>query len=80
MAKVVVHVMPKAELLDPQGAAVISALGRLGFSGATDVRVGKRFELTFDREPDEVEIRKIASTLLTNEVIEDYDFQVEVTA
>ncbi|MGL6234744.1 MAG: phosphoribosylformylglycinamidine synthase subunit PurS [Segniliparus sp.] len=80
MAKVVVHVMPKAELLDPQGAAVVSALGRLGFSGATDVRVGKRFELAFDREPDEVEIRKIASALLANEVIEDYDFQVEVTA
>ncbi|ADG99422.1 phosphoribosylformylglycinamidine synthase, purS [Segniliparus rotundus DSM 44985] len=80
MAKIVVHVMPKAELLDPQGAAVISALGRLGFTGATDVRVGKRFELVFDREPDEAEIRNIASTLLANEVIEDYDFHVEVTA
>ena len=41
MAKVVVHVMPKAEILDPQGQAIVGALGRLGFSGIGDVRQGK---------------------------------------
>ena len=45
MAKVVVHVMPKAEILDPQGQAIVGALGRLGYGGVSDVRQGKRFEL-----------------------------------
>ena len=45
MARVVVDVMPKPEILDPQGKAVHGALPRLGFDGVTDVRQGKRFEL-----------------------------------
>ena len=45
MPRVVVDVMPKPEILDPQGKAVLGALPRLGFSGVTDVRQGKRFEL-----------------------------------
>ena len=48
MARVVVDVMPKPEILDPQGKAVLGALPRLGFDGVTDVRQGKRFELTVD--------------------------------
>ncbi|HBR88473.1 MAG TPA: phosphoribosylformylglycinamidine synthase, partial [Microbacterium sp.] len=47
--------MPKAELLDPQGKAVSGALGRLGNTDFSDVRIGKRFELTVDGEvTDEV--------------------------
>ena len=45
MARVVVNVMPKAEILDPQGQAIVGALGRLGHAGVSDVRQGKRFEL-----------------------------------
>jgi len=45
MARVVVDVMFKPEILDPQGKAVHSALPRLGFEGVLDVRQGKRFEL-----------------------------------
>ena len=37
--------MPKPEILDPQGKAVLGALPRLGFSGVSEVRQGKRFEL-----------------------------------
>ena len=48
MARVVVHVMPKAEILDPQGQAIVGALGRLGHPGVSDVRQGKRFELEVD--------------------------------
>ena len=48
MARVVVNVMPKAEILDPQGQAIVGALGRLGHSGISDVRQGKRFELEVD--------------------------------
>jgi phosphoribosylformylglycinamidine synthase subunit PurS len=80
VATVVVDVMPKPEILDPQGKAVQGALPRLGFSGVTDVRQGKRFELTVDGEiTDEVlqEVRRMAETLLSNTVIEDFEVHVE---
>ena len=80
MPKVVVDVMPKPEILDPQGKAVLGALPRLGFSGVTAVRQGKRFELTFDGEvTDEVlaEVEQMAETLLSNPVIENYAVRVE---
>jgi phosphoribosylformylglycinamidine synthase subunit PurS len=80
--KVVVDVMPKPEILDPQGKAVLGALPRLGFSGVSDVRQGKRFELTFDGEvTDEVlaEVDKMAETLLSNPVIENYSVHVEAS-
>jgi phosphoribosylformylglycinamidine synthase len=72
--KIVVDVMPKAELLDPQGKAVAGALARLGEAVFTDVRVGKRFELTVDGPVDEAvltSVRRIADDLLSNSVIED---------
>ena len=80
MARVVVDVMPKPEILDPQGKAVLGALPRLGFDGVTDVRQGKRFELTLEGEVSEevlVEVRKMAETLLSNPVIEDFELHVE---
>ena len=75
MARVVVDVMLKPEILDPQGKAVQGALPRLGFEGISDVRQGKRFELEVDGElTDErlAEVHRIAETLLSNPVIEDY--------
>ena len=48
MGSIVVDVMLKPEILDPQGQAVGGALPRLGFDGFTDVRQGKRFVLTVD--------------------------------
>ena len=80
MPRVVVDVMPKPEILDPQGKAVLGALPRLGFSGVTDVRQGKRFELQIEGDlTDEVvaEVRKMAETLLSNPVIEDFTVSVE---
>lgn len=72
MARVVVDVMPKAEILDPQGQAIAGALGRLGISGVSDVRQGKRFELEVDGSVDDAELEKIAESLLANTVIEDW--------
>lgn len=72
MARVVVDVMPKAEILDPQGQAIVGALGRLGFSGVADVRQGKRFELEVDDSVDDVALERIAEELLTNTVIENF--------
>ena len=79
MPQVVVDVMPKPEILDPQGKAVTGALGRLGFSGIS-VRQGKRFELEVDGELTEerlAQVRSLAETLLSNPVIEDYEVHVE---
>lgn len=75
MARVVVDVMPKPEILDPQGKAVLGALPRLGFDGVTEVRQGKRFELEIDGDLTDAklaEINEMAEKLLSNPVIEDY--------
>ena len=77
MARVVVNVMPKKEILDPQGQAVVRALGRIGISGVADVRQGKRFELEVGEDVSREDLEKIASDLLANTVIEDYEVVVE---
>jgi phosphoribosylformylglycinamidine synthase subunit PurS len=79
MARVVVDVMPKPEILDPQGKAVTGALTRLGFAGIS-VRQGKRFELEVDGEITEdrlAEVHRAAETLLANTVIETFNVRVE---
>ena len=73
MARVVVNVMPKAEILDPQGQAVVRALGRLGVNGVSDVRQGKRFEIEVDDSVSAEDLYKVAASLLANTVIEDYE-------
>ncbi|MDF2826106.1 MAG: phosphoribosylformylglycinamidine synthase [Mycobacterium sp.] len=72
MARVVVHVMPKAVILDPQGQAIVGALGRLGHGGISDVRQGKRFELEVDDSVSDQALAEIAESLLANTVIEDW--------
>lgn len=75
MPRVVVNVMPKPEILDPQGKAVTGALGRLGFTGLS-VRQGKRFEVEVDGDvtPEVIaRIEEAAGKLLANTVIESYD-------
>ena len=79
MATIIVEVMLKPEILDPQGQAVASALPRLGFTFANSVRQGKRFEITMAGDPTPaqlVEIEKAAETLLSNPVIETYVVKV----
>ena len=79
MAIVVVDVALKPEILDPQGRAIVGALGRVGLHGVTDVRQGKQFVLNIDGEIDEAklaQIHEIAATLLSNPVIEDFTVQV----
>ena len=74
MPRIVVDVMPKPEILDPQGKAIAGALPRLGLTGFTAVRQGKRFELTVEGDvtPEILEqARTAAATLLSNPVIED---------
>ena len=72
--------MPKREILDPQGKAVLGALPRLGFDGVVDVRQGKRFEVEVEGDADDdglAEVRRMAETLLANPVIEDFVVTVD---
>jgi phosphoribosylformylglycinamidine synthase subunit PurS len=78
--RVVVDVMLKPEILDPQGQAVANALPRLGVSEVNSVRIGKRIELEFDGEPDLGLAREIADKLLANPVIEDFTVRLEGAA
>jgi phosphoribosylformylglycinamidine synthase len=80
VARVVVDVMLKPEILDPQGQAIARKLPQLGFEGITGVRQGKRFEVEVDGPPDAAaldRVRKIAETLLANPVIETFELRVE---
>jgi len=72
--KIIVEIMPKQDLLDPQGKAVANALHRSGNGDITNVRIGKRIELHFDRaitQGDMDSAKEIASSFLSNDVIED---------
>ncbi|WP_069386195.1 phosphoribosylformylglycinamidine synthase subunit PurS [Cellulosimicrobium cellulans] len=74
MGRVVVEVMPKPEILDPQGKAVVGALPRLGFTQFTSVRQGKRFELEVEGDvtPEVLAAaQEAAAKVLSNPVIED---------
>ncbi|WP_313814180.1 phosphoribosylformylglycinamidine synthase subunit PurS [Glutamicibacter sp.] len=82
MPRIVVDVMLKPEILDPQGKAIAGALPRLGFNSFEAVRQGKRFELTVEGEVTDAilaQAREAAETLLSNPVIEDV-VNVEVVA
>lgn len=80
MGKIIVDVMLKDEILDPQGSAISSALPRLGFTFAKSVRQGKRFEIEVDGVPTPAQIadvEKAAEVLLSNPVIENFTVRVE---
>ncbi len=80
MTRVVVNVMLKPEILDPQGKAVHGALPRLGLDGVVDVRQGKRFELEVEgalTESRRAQLDEVAEKLLSNPVIEDYTIEID---
>jgi phosphoribosylformylglycinamidine synthase PurS subunit len=73
--KIVVDVMLKPEILDPQGQAVSNALPNLGFATAGSLRIGKHVELELEADTDRAALdqaTRIAETLLANPVIEDF--------
>lgn len=74
MGKIVVEVMVKPEILDPQGKAIKGSLSRLGIDTFVDVRQGKRFTLDTAGDVTEADLeaaRQAAQTLLSNPIIED---------
>jgi phosphoribosylformylglycinamidine synthase subunit PurS len=75
VARMIVEVMPKPEIHDPQGEAIASACRRLGFGQVLGVRQGKRFEVEFDGPADEAAVSavtQLARDLLSNPVIEEF--------
>jgi phosphoribosylformylglycinamidine synthase len=72
VARVAVDVVIKPEILDPQGKAILAALGRSGHTGITSVRQGKHFDLEVDGSITDEVIEEIAGTLLANPVIETF--------
>jgi phosphoribosylformylglycinamidine synthase len=71
----IVEVMLKPEIHDPQGEAIASACHRLGFGQVLGVRQGKRFEVELEGPADEAAvtaITKLARDLLSNPVIEEF--------
>ncbi len=80
MPRVIVDVMLKPEILDPQGRAVQGALGRLGLTGVNEVRQGKQFviDLQGDLDDDRAALlEQLAADLLSNPVIENYRVSVQ---
>ena len=77
MARVVVDVMLKPEILDPQGQAVANALPRLGVTDVSSVRIGRRIEIEFAGTADLDMAREIADKLLANPVIEDFEIRAD---
>jgi phosphoribosylformylglycinamidine synthase len=78
--KVLVTVMPKSGVLDPQGKAIAHALGTLGFTGVDDVRAGKVLEIELsENDPGKAQAiaEEMARKLLANTVIESFRVVVE---
>ena len=78
MARLIVEVMLKPEIHDPQGEAIASACRRLGFGQVLGVRQGKRFEVELDGPADQEAVRavtELARDLLSNPVIEEFTLQ-----
>jgi phosphoribosylformylglycinamidine synthase len=74
-----VNVRPKPGILDPQGRAVEGSLSHLGIDGVSDVRVGRRIELTVAGADDEAAravVERLAAELMSNPLIEAYDVEV----
>ena len=73
--KILIQVKLKPEVLDPQGQEIKKSLNRVGYSGVTNVRVGKSIELSFDKKPSESELKDICENVLSNPVIEVFRYE-----
>ena len=75
-----IKIMPKAELLDPQGKVVVKNLPNIGIEGVQDVRIGKHVEIKVDAASENEAHDKVENAckkLLANTIMESYDFAIE---
>lgn len=82
MTKVTVYVTLRESVVDPQGIAAQNALQAKGFQELTSVRVGKLIELEVDSTTGNLEerVKEMCESILVNQVIEDYRFEIEEVA
>jgi phosphoribosylformylglycinamidine synthase len=74
-----IKIMPKKELLDPQGKAVLNGLHKLNLSGVQDVRVGKSISLSVEAASEadaRAMVQEACSKLLANAIMEDFHFEI----
>ncbi|GAB3822773.1 phosphoribosylformylglycinamidine synthase subunit PurS [Pontibacter rugosus] len=75
-----IDVMPRPELLDPQGKAVLLGLEHLGLDQVSDVRIGKHITLNLEAETEDIareKVDKACSKLLANLIMESYTFELK---
>lgn len=79
--KAKVFILPKKDVLDPQGKAIKHSLRTLGFNNVSDIRMGKYLELELNdnlsKEELETEVEEMCKKLLANLNIEDYKFSID---
>jgi phosphoribosylformylglycinamidine synthase PurS subunit len=77
--KAEIDVMPKKELLDPQGKAVSSSMKNLGLPEVGNVRIGKHISLEVEAESKEAaqqKVEKACKELLANQIMESFEFEL----
>lgn len=74
-----INVMPRKELLDPQGKATILGLKNLGFDNVSDLRIGKRIFMEIEADTEEAarnEVEEACKKLLHNPIMESYEYEL----
>ena len=80
MFKATVIVKRRPSILDPQGKAVEQGAKLLGFNNVNETRIGKYIEFfvnTNDNEEAEKEVKEYSEKLLSNPIMEDFEFTLE---
>lgn len=75
-----IDVMPKKEILDPQGKAVTGSMKNLGLSEIQNVRIGKHISLQIEAENEQIageKVEQACKSLLANLIMESYSFKIE---
>jgi phosphoribosylformylglycinamidine synthase PurS subunit len=74
-----IDVMPKKEILDPQGKAVTGSMKNLGLAEINNVRIGKHISLEIEADSEETAKAKVelaCKNLLANLIMESYSFSI----
>ncbi|MBK7629720.1 MAG: phosphoribosylformylglycinamidine synthase subunit PurS [Ignavibacteriales bacterium] len=80
MFKAKVLIKRRPSILDPQGVAVEKGAKHLGISNITSTRIGKLIEFDVnlsDRNAAEKEVNEYCSKLLSNPIMEDFEFTLD---
>lgn len=75
-----IDVMPKKEILDPQGKAVTGSMKNLGLTEIHNIRIGKHISLEIEADSEEsarAKVEQACKSLLANLIMESYSFKIE---